>query len=228
MVARRPVVVAGTGVSLVPASPDRPAQPVAVIAGGPGDLGRTGAGPHCRSTGSAPTAAHRTTPRPAHPPTAASTPPRSVRGPATISGASNHFDVGWGEVLGPRWTRRARSPSLAVVSWEIRANLGRYVRAGVDAHGWRWEITRGAQVAQVVVEISGTAWSSDPLRLPDDTRGALQTDGRTELLKVLEQEDPPHIIRCGCSGCSYLSADEGGQAASPNVTTQASTPGGGR
>jgi hypothetical protein len=133
------------------------------------------------------------------------------RSAATISGASNHFDVGWGEVLGPRWTRRARSPSLAVVSWEIRANLGRYVRAGVDAHGWRWEITRGAQVAQVVVEISRTAWSSDPLRLPEDTRGALQTDGRTELLKVLEQDDPPHIIRCGCSGCSYLSADEGGR-----------------
>jgi hypothetical protein len=106
--------------------------------------------------------------------------------------------------------RAARSPSLAVVSWEIRANLGRHVRAGVDAHGWLWEITRGAQVAQVVIEISGTAWSSDPLRLPEDTRGALQTDGRTELLKVLDQDDPPRIIRCGSSGCSYLPADEVG------------------
>ena len=113
-----------------------------------------------------------------------------------------------GEVFGPRWTRRARSLSLAVVSWEIRANLGRYVRAGVDGHGWLWEITRGAQVAQVVIEMSGTAWSSDPLRLPEDTRGALQTDGRSELLKVLDQDDPPGIIRCGSSGCSYLPADE--------------------
>ena len=107
-----------------------------------------------------------------------------------------------------RWTRRARAPNLAVVSWEIKANLGRYARAGADGHGWRWEITRGAQVAQVVIEISGTAWSSDPLHLPEDTRGALQTDGRTELLKVLDQDDPPRVIRCGCSGCSYLSADE--------------------
>jgi hypothetical protein len=106
-----------------------------------------------------------------------------------------------------RWTRRARSLSLAVVSWEIRANLGRYGRPGVDAHGWLWEITRGAEVAQVVIEIIGTAWSSDPLRLPEDTRHALQTDGRTELLKVLDQDDPPRIIRCTCSGCSYLSVE---------------------
>jgi hypothetical protein len=73
------------------------------------------------------------------------------------------------------------------------------------------EITRGAQAAQVVIEISGTAWSSDPLRLPEDTRHALETDGRTELLKVLDQENPPRVIRCGSSGCSYPSAGEVGK-----------------
>jgi hypothetical protein len=67
-----------------------------------------------------------------------------------------------------------------------------------------WEITRGAQVAQVVVEISGTAWSSDPLRLPEDTRHALETDGRSELLKVLDRDEPPRVIRCGPDGCSPL------------------------
>jgi hypothetical protein len=91
------------------------------------------------------------------------------------------------------------------MGWEIRANVGRHVRAGVDARGWLWEIARGAQVAQVVIEISGTAWSGDPLRLPEDTRRALETDGRTELLKVLDQDKPPRIIRCGSTGCSYLS-----------------------
>jgi hypothetical protein len=84
------------------------------------------------------------------------------------------------------------------------------MRTGGDARGWLWEITRGAQVAQVVIEISGTAWSSDPLRLPEDTRHALETDGRTELLKVLDQDDPPRVIRCGSLGCSCLSADEVG------------------
>lgn len=93
------------------------------------------------------------------------------------------------------------------MAWEIRANLGTHVRTGVDARGWLWEITRGAQVAQVVVEISGTAWSSDPLCLPDDTRHALETDGRTEVLKILDHDNPPGVIRCGSSGCSYLSAE---------------------
>ena len=88
------------------------------------------------------------------------------------------------------------------MGWQIGANLGRHVRAGADARGWRWEITRGADVAQVVIEISGRAWSADPATLPDDTRRALETDGRTEVLKVLGQDEPPRVIRCGRSGCS--------------------------
>lgn len=94
--------------------------------------------------------------------------------------------------------------SLVAVSWEIRANLGRHARPGVDAHGWLWEITRGTDVTHVVVEITAPAWWSDPLRLPEDTRHALQTDGRTEILKALEQDVPPRVIRCGLSGCSPL------------------------
>jgi hypothetical protein len=94
------------------------------------------------------------------------------------------------------------------VSWQISANLGRHPRTGVDARGWLWEITRGDQVAQVVIEISGAAWSSDPLRLPEDTRHALETDGRTELIKVLDLDNPPRVIRCGSTGCSPLTADE--------------------
>jgi hypothetical protein len=89
---------------------------------------------------------------------------------------------------------------------EISANLGRNTRTGVDAGGWLWEITRGDKVAHVVIEISESAWSSDPLCLPEDTRQALATDGRAELLKVLDQDDPPRIIRCGSTGCSYSSS----------------------
>jgi hypothetical protein len=67
------------------------------------------------------------------------------------------------------------------VSWAISANLGRHER-GVDARGWLWTITRG------------------------DTGQTLETDGRTELLKILDQDDPPRVIHCGITGCSYLSA----------------------
>ena len=97
------------------------------------------------------------------------------------------------------------------MGWEISANLGWHVHAGADARGWRWEITRAAEIVQVIIEISGTAWSADPVSLPDDTRHALETDGRTELLKVLNQDEPPRVIRCGTSGCSYLPASEAGE-----------------
>jgi hypothetical protein len=103
-----------------------------------------------------------------------------------------------------------RFRSLAFVSWEISANLGRHGRPGVGARGWLWAITRGDRDAQVLVEISGTAWASDPLSLPEDTRQALETDGRTELLKVLDEDEPPGVIHCGPTGCSY-------RADQPNV-----------
>jgi hypothetical protein len=88
-------------------------------------------------------------------------------------------------------------------TWEIRTNLGRHVCAGTDGTGWLWEISRGDQLAHVMIEISGSAWSTDPLDLPEDTRQALETDGRTELLKVLDRAAPPHVIRCGSTGCAY-------------------------
>jgi hypothetical protein len=94
------------------------------------------------------------------------------------------------------------------VTWRISSNLGLHARTGVDARGWLWEIAREARVAQVLIEVSGTAWSSDPRALPDDTRQALETDGRTELLKVLEEDDPPRVIHCGCRGCTYSPAEE--------------------
>jgi hypothetical protein len=75
------------------------------------------------------------------------------------------------------------------VGWEISANLAG-TRTGVDARGWLWGITDGARRAQVVIEISGTAWLSDPARLSDDTRRALETDGRTELLKAFGRDEP--------------------------------------
>jgi hypothetical protein len=93
------------------------------------------------------------------------------------------------------------------VSWEINANLGRYERTGADARGWLWTITRGGQAVNVVIEISGTAWSSDPQALHEETRQALETDGRTELLKVLDEDDPRRVVHCGTAGCSYLSED---------------------
>src|SRR4051812_46026771 len=74
--------------------------------------------------------------------------------------------------------------------WEIRSNLGRHARPEGDGSGFLWEVSRDDQAAQVMIEISEAAWATDPLRLPEATRRALETDGRTELLKVLGHDDP--------------------------------------
>jgi hypothetical protein len=92
------------------------------------------------------------------------------------------------------------------MTWEIRANLGRHVRPGADGGGWLWELERGDEVVRVAIEISGEAWTADPLGLPEDTRRALGTDGRSELLKVLDHEVPPRVIRCSSTACTYLRA----------------------
>jgi hypothetical protein len=90
------------------------------------------------------------------------------------------------------------------VGWEISANLGVYARPGVDARGWLWELARDGAAAQVVVELTGSAWSSFPPNLPEDTRQALETDGRTEVLKVLDDDVPPLVIQCGSLGCTRI------------------------
>ena len=90
------------------------------------------------------------------------------------------------------------------MGWEIKANLGRHARDGVDAHGWLWQVVDGERVTRVLVEISDAARSDEPLRLPDDTRRALETDGRTEVLKVLDRPILPRVVRCDPTGCREL------------------------
>ena len=88
------------------------------------------------------------------------------------------------------------------MSWEIRANLGPYACPGADARGWLWELTRGGEATEVVVEVSEAAWSTDPQCLPEDTREVLDTDGRAALLDLLGEARPPGVIRCGTDGCT--------------------------
>ena len=90
------------------------------------------------------------------------------------------------------------------MGWEISANLSSHARDGVDAHGWLWEVVDGERVTQVLVEITEEAWSAEPLDLPEDTRQALETDGRTEVVKALDLANPPRVIRCDTTGCRQL------------------------
>ena len=101
-----------------------------------------------------------------------------------------------------RHERRIRTFSRARIASTCSGESGRLlVQLGHEPDAIRTD-----QVARVMIEITGAAWSADALALPEDTRQALETDGRTEVLKVLGDDHPPRIIRCGSTGCAYLSA----------------------
>ena len=92
------------------------------------------------------------------------------------------------------------------MAWEIDTQVGPHARSGVDGHGWLWEIRRGdhwpaGDVRRVPVEVSGTAWAVDRSTLPRDTLEALESEGASEVRKVLELDDPPRVIQCGTGGC---------------------------
>jgi hypothetical protein len=99
--------------------------------------------------------------------------------------------------------RRGRVRRRMIAGWEIRTNLGRRTRPGGDGSGWLWELSGGDQVARVMIEIREAVWSTDPLGLPVETRRALETDGGTELVKVLGHDEPPRVIQCASTGCTW-------------------------
>jgi hypothetical protein len=91
--------------------------------------------------------------------------------------------------------------------WTIVVNLGRYARSGFDASGWLWEIQDANEAKRVLVEITGSALATDAAFLPEDTRTAIQTEGESEVAKVLGEAEPPRVIVCSTAGCRAISAN---------------------
>jgi hypothetical protein len=69
------------------------------------------------------------------------------------------------------------------MDWEIGANLGRRSRVGVKARGWAVaDHPPGIGCVRLLIEIRASAQSTDPVEVRDDTRPAIEMNGRTELL----------------------------------------------
>lgn len=92
--------------------------------------------------------------------------------------------------------------------WHIAGTLGPYARSGYDASGWLWEIERDHVAKRVLVEVTGTALAVSREYLPEDTRAAIDTEGRSEVDRVLGLEEPPRVIVCGTTGCHALTQEE--------------------
>jgi hypothetical protein len=89
------------------------------------------------------------------------------------------------------------------MAWTISGSLGPHARSGYDASGWLWEVRDDSNARHVLVEVTGTALaiSERDGPLPEDTRTAIRTEGRSEVEKVLGLDDPPRVIQCGTVGC---------------------------
>jgi hypothetical protein len=71
-----------------------------------------------------------------------------------------------------------------------------------------WEIERDDEARRVLVEISRSALASSGRSLPGDTEAAIATEGHSELVSILNMDDPPRVISCTTAGCRHRTADD--------------------
>jgi hypothetical protein len=92
--------------------------------------------------------------------------------------------------------------------WEITGQIGPHAEPGYDGHGWLWELTRENRPARrVFVQIAGTAWAVHDrggVGLASDTAQAIATEGRSEVERLLNDEEPPRMIGCTTVGCNPI------------------------
>jgi hypothetical protein len=92
--------------------------------------------------------------------------------------------------------------------WAINGQIQPYARSGVDAEGWLWEIERDGEARRVLVEITRTALAVNRDTLPGDTDAAITTEGHSQVVEVLNMEEPLRVIVCSTDGCRDRTADE--------------------
>ncbi|SRR6266496_3072528 len=89
------------------------------------------------------------------------------------------------------------------MSWQIVSGPDRAPWDGVDATGWVYALEDGEQRWIVLVEVSGPAqdvFERQPQHLAPVTREALETRGRSEVVKFLDEARPPRRISLGAEG----------------------------
>jgi hypothetical protein len=82
--------------------------------------------------------------------------------------------------------------------WQIVGQPTRDDPTDVDAHGWRWTIEHAETSEQRRVYVTVTRHVE--LGGPPESRHALETEGRSEVERVLTEPDPPRSISVSTSG----------------------------
>jgi len=88
------------------------------------------------------------------------------------------------------------------MAWRIVGGPEAHARSGVDAQGWIWDLEHeNGERRRPLVEIARTALAVEG-GLADDTTEAIASQGRSEIEKVLGEDDPPRVILCTTQGCA--------------------------
>jgi len=97
------------------------------------------------------------------------------------------------------------------VSWEIAEQIGPHSDPNIDGSGWVWELQRGegkhSEARRVFVEISRTALVSTGMS-STVTAAAIESEGRTEVERVAQLENPPRKIKCNTHGVRDVYPDD--------------------
>ena len=88
------------------------------------------------------------------------------------------------------------------MAWRIRGQVGPHTDPDKDGSGWLWEIDRGeepnVEVRRILVTVTGQAFDL-PNGRAEDASEAIRTEGRSEIERVIMQDDPPLRIACSHS-----------------------------
>ena len=86
------------------------------------------------------------------------------------------------------------------VPWRVIDGPGEGPWEGRDAVGWIWIIENDDEARHVLVEVTGTAMAVDEGSLPDETRLARASLGRSAIDEILDQDEPPARLMFGTHG----------------------------
>jgi hypothetical protein len=66
------------------------------------------------------------------------------------------------------------------------------------------------ETRRILVEVSGparAAYERNEHAVPGDTAAAIRTEGHSEIVKVLAEDNPTRVISCGTDGCHPAQPD---------------------
>jgi hypothetical protein len=96
--------------------------------------------------------------------------------------------------------------------WTVQGESEEQNPEGLDGRVWQWQLVADHDADDrrfVLVQISGSALAMGQEALPSDAARARDTQGRSEVEKVLDWPEPPAEINVSSTGVDTAGGDPG-------------------